>query len=189
MWHRTGSTKSVASGHFLSRARARRCISHAQPKMAGGRLVGCGGKEKQTSPLDGCLYSSCPVLCITFVQLAVLFTQAGPTWSHREDNNFPAMITNFKKNLISEAQEHFKHWHIDNPTWLLIWWRITRGKVLTRTDGKQKKKKRQDPRDKIQQCYFFEGKGLKGFILCVKCSLILFHLYIVGRMEQFHIKT
>lgn len=35
----------------------------------------------------------------------------------------------------------------------------------------------------------FEGKGLKEFILCVKYSLILFPLEIVGRMEQLHIKT
>lgn len=79
VWHRTSSTKSVASGLFLSRARARRCISHAQPKMAGGRLVGCGGKEKQTSPLDGC---SCSVMpsALNYICTVSCFIYTG--WSN-----------------------------------------------------------------------------------------------------------
>lgn len=64
-----------------------------------------------------------------------------------------------KKNLISEAQELYKHWHIDNPTWILIWWRITKGQVLTRIDGQQKGTDK-NPRDKIHQGYFW-GQGVK----------------------------
>lgn len=98
------------------------------------------------------------VLYITFVWFVILFTQCGSIWNNKEDSNFPAMIRN-KKNLISEAQELYKHWHIDNPTWILIWWRITKGQVLTRIDGQQKETDK-NPRDKIHQGYFW-GQGVK----------------------------